>query len=236
MKVSGSLEKAKIYIERHSQESDVSHNKQIGPCITISRQAGAGSGIIAEKLIDLLKPNSKLSKEEWAIFDKNLIEKVIEDHKLPKQLAKFMGESEEPFLLQVMNEVFGIHPPLIKLQRKTTETILRIANKGNCIIIGRGANFITSYLKNCFHVRLVAPTELRIKNVQEIYGNTKQDAIDFVNSEDKKRNKFIEEHYHKDASNPIFYDLTINTGLLSIDETASIISSAVMAKFNKFFF
>jgi hypothetical protein len=235
MQQSGSLEKAKHYIESHSKDSDVRRQSQQGPCITISREAGAGSGLIAEKLVNILKPLSNYPDSEWGIFDKNLIERVIEDHHLPNQLGKFMGEEVKPFLTEIMNEVFGIHPPLIKLEHKTTETILRLAFIGNCVIIGRGANLITAYMKNCFHIRLVAPLEVRIKNVQDFYGNSKQEAIDFVKSEDRKRNKFIEEHYHKKADDPLLYHLILNTGLLTLEEVSENIALCVRNKFKQFF-
>lgn len=227
--------KAKQYVESHLHDSDTLRKGTIGPCITISREAGSGSGLIAEKLIQLLKPLSKNPEATWAVFDKNLIEKVLEDHHLPKQIAKFLGEEKKSLLTQTMNELLGVHPPLMKLYHKTTETILHLAHIGNCIIIGRGANIITASLKNAYHVRLVAPLELRIKNVQEFYGNTKAEAVAFVKKEDAKRNVFIKDHFNKNTEDPLLYHFIINTGSFSLDEVAKIIAESVRIKFPKFY-
>ncbi len=227
--------KAKQYVESHLHDGDALRKGTVGPCITISREAGSGSGLIAEKLIQLLKPLSKNPEATWAVFDKNLIEKVLEDHHLPKQIAKFLGEEKKSLLTQTMNELLGVHPPLMKLYHKTTETILHLAHIGNCIIIGRGANIITASLKNAYHVRLVAPLELRIKNVQEFYGNTKAEAVTFVKKEDAKRNVFIKDHFNKNTEDPLLYHFIINTGSFSLDEVAKIIAESVRIKFPKFY-
>ena len=227
--------KAKNYVESHISDDEMRHKGSEGPCITISREAGSGSGLIAEKLISLLKRSGKNPNREWAVFDKNLIEKVMEDHNLPKQVAKFLGEEKESFITQTMNEIFGVHPSTLKLYHETTETILRLAQIGNCIIIGRGANIITASLKNAYHIRLVAPIELRIKNVQEFYGNTKAEAVEFVKKEDAKRSVFIKDHFNKKAEDPLLYHTIINTGYLSLDEVAKIIAESVKIKFPKFY-
>jgi len=227
--------KAKHYVESHSHDSEALTKGTHGPCITISRETGAGSGLIAEKLINLLQPISLSIQKEWAVFDKNLIETVLEDHQLPKQIAKFLGEEKRSLLTQTMNEMLGVHPPLLKLHHKAAETILHLAHMGNCVIIGRGANIITASLKNAFHVRLVAPLEIRIKNVQDFYGNTKQQAVEFVKKEDVKRNAFIKDHFNKNAEDPLLYNVMLNTGTFSLDEVAACIAESVKVKFPKFF-
>lgn len=235
MKVLGTFEKAKRYIDSKTMYPGARVKYNTGPCITLSREAGAGSGLIAERVVDFLQPRSKDPDTHWGVFDKNLIQKVLEDHNLPKQIEKFMGEEKPPFFQQVMNEIFGVHPPLLTLHHKTTETIYELGSIGNVIIIGRGANIITASLNNAFHVRLVAPLDVRIKNVQDFYENTKQEAIEFIKKEDVKRAKFIKEHFNKNVEDSQLYHLIINTGWISIEETAEIISDAVVTKFPNFF-
>lgn len=235
MSENSAFTKAKHYVESHVHDGDAVRKGTVGPCITISREAGAGSGLIAEKLIQLLSPISNDNEAPWAVFDKNLIEKVLEDHHLPKQIAKFLREEKKSLITQTMNEMLGVHPPLLKLYHKETETILHLAHIGKCIIIGRGANIITASINNGFHVRFIAPLELRIKNVQEFYGNTKNEAVDFVKKEDAKRNAFIKDHFNKKAEDPLLYHAIINTGFFSLDEVAKIIADSVRTKFPKFF-
>ena len=235
MKVIGPFEKAKRYIEEKTTDRSVHVKYNTGPCITISREAGAGSGLIAGKVVDYLKPRQKDPSISWGIFDKNLIEKVLEDHNLPGQLKRFLDEDRPKFLTDMMNELFGIHPPILKLIHKITETILELGSIGNVIIIGRGSNLITRHLPNAFHVRLVAPLDFRIKNVQDFYQNSRKEAEEFTRSEDVKRGKFVFEHFQKKADDPLLYHLTINTALYSMEEVGNIIGDAVVVKQGGFF-
>ncbi|MEJ5306016.1 MAG: cytidylate kinase-like family protein [Ignavibacteria bacterium] len=239
MLVSGAYEKAKLYIETHSREKEELQKKKIkieaGPCITISRQTGAAAGEISELLIDLLKPHSKNPQLEWAIFDKNLIEKVIEDHKLPEKLSEYLTEEKHSFLNSMMNELFGIHPSPLRLVYKTTKTILQLAQMGNCIIVGRAANIITRNLENTYHIRIIAPLKKRIEQVQLYFNYSEDEARKFIEKEEEKRRDYVKHYFHKDIDDPSLYDLIINTERHSLDEVAQIIACAVMKKLKKYF-
>lgn len=56
--------------------------------ITISRQAGAGAWQVAEELIRRLQEQTPAGSRPWAVFDRNLVEEVLEDHHLPARLGR----------------------------------------------------------------------------------------------------------------------------------------------------
>src|ERR1051326_3179299 len=60
--------------------------------VTISRQTGSGAHSIAEKLAAYLQAHGTTGPGGWRIFDRNLVDKVLEDHNLPRRLARFMPE------------------------------------------------------------------------------------------------------------------------------------------------
>ena len=239
MLVHGAYEKAKLYIEMHSKEKeelDKKKNKiEPGPTITISRQTGAAAGKISDLIIDILKSKCTKCRREWAVFDKNIIEKIIEDHNLPKRLSNFLSEEKHSFLNSMMNELFGIHPSPIKLVHKTAKTILQLAEIGNVIIIGRAANIITRKMPNTYHVRIIAPLYIRINNVREYFNIDKDEAIKFIEREDKKRKEYVEHYYSKNIADPTLYDLVINAEKHQPEEIAQIISRAVMIKLKDYF-
>ena len=111
--------------------------------ITISRQSGCGAHAVAEKLAAWLQARSPKDAPPWTVFDRNLVEKVLEDHNLPQRLAKFMPEDRVSEMADTMDELFGLHPPSWTLVRQAADTILHLAELGNVILIGRGANVIT---------------------------------------------------------------------------------------------
>lgn len=239
MLVSGAYEKAKLYIEAHSKEKEDLEKKKIkiepGPCITISRQTGAAAGEISELLIEILKSKSKNKKREWAVFDKNLIEKVIEDHRLPEKLSNYLTEEKHSFLNSIMNELFGIHPSPLRLVYKTTNTILQLAQIGNCIIVGRAANIILRKMDNTYHIRIIAPLKKRIEQVQMYFNYSEDEAKKFIEKEDEKRREYVKHYFHKDIDDPSLYDLLINTERHTIAETAQILSDAIITKLRRFF-
>lgn len=171
----------------------------------------------------------------WTFFDRKLIEKILEDHHLPKQLRKYLQEDKYSHLSSAVNELLGLHPSHWTLLHHTTETILQLARMGKVVIVGRGGNIITSKLKNAFHVRLIAPLDNRIKHIMDVHKMNRQDAESYIKKEDSARGKYLKSNFFKDIKDPALYHLVVNTTLLSYKEAAEIIADVVMKKFSKFF-
>jgi cytidylate kinase len=226
--IKGALEKAKLYLESRSK---VAETVKPGPCITISRETGAGADVVSEILAEYLQQFNN-SPVKWAIFYKNLIEIVINDHNLPAAIKNLMQEKKYSHINTFVNELLAGSPGHYALEHKTAETILRLAGLGNVIIVGRGASIITSKLPNCFHVRLVAPVEKRIQHVQEVYGiSSRTEAADFLKREDEARTKYIKTQFHKDISDSQLYHMVLNTGEFSYKLTAEIIGDTILKLF-----
>ncbi len=233
MRVAGIYEKCRIYIESHDKSL---HNRPRFPCITISRQTGTRADIIGHKLVDILNSYSDDDKTEWTYFDKNLIEKVIEDHHLPAILTNIMDDDKVHNLKNMVNEILG-NPSGQTFVRQMSETILQIARLGKAVIIGRGGNIITSKLRNVFNVRLVAPVELRTRQAQEACElSSYQEAHELVKKEDASRRNYIKTYFLKDIDDPLLYHLVINTSVLDYDETAELIAGSVMRRFPELYY
>lgn len=236
MIVKGALEKAKLYIESHTRDSDQSrtHIKQ-GPCVTISRETGAGADKVSEALVDFFQIFSDENSIPWTAFDKNLIEKILEDHHLPQKLSQYFVEDKLSELKSMVNELLGIHPHIGVLIHTTSRTILQLAQKGNVIIVGRAANLIAAQLKNTFNVRLVAPLEVRIQHIEDIYNMSRKDALEFIKKEDNARKHYVKSYFNADLDNPLLYHMIINTGQIHYKKAARMIGLAVLEKFPEMF-
>jgi len=201
------------------------------PAVTISRQAGCGAQVVADNLAARLQARSPKSSPPWTVFDRNLMEKVLEDHHLPARIAKFLPEDRMTLVQDSMEELFGLRPGSWAVVHQTAETILQLAELGGVILIGRGGNVITARLSNVFHVRLVAPLEKRIEHAHEFYNMTKKAARAFCQREDLGRQRYLKKYFDADVNDPLLQHLTINTGLVSYDEAACIIADAVANRF-----
>ena len=196
--------------------------------VTISRQAGCGALVVAEKLARYLQEHSPKNARPWTVFDRNLMEKVLEDHDLPARLAQFLPEDRVSHLEDIMADLLKAYPSSQTVVRQTTETILKLASLGNVILIGRGGNVISARLPNMFHARLVAPLEQRVEHCHEFYRMTKTEARAFCRREDLGRKRYLKKYFHADIADPLLYHLVINTGLVTYDDAAKLIGDAVL--------
>jgi cytidylate kinase len=197
--------------------------------VTISRQSGSGGHVVAAKLAEYLEAQAPREGCPWTVVDRNLVEKVIEDHHLPKHLARFLGEDRISEVADTMDELFGLHPPSWTLVRQTAETILRLAEQGNVILIGRGSNVITAKLPSAFHVRLVGSLDKRVEYIARLEHLTPKAAREFVRREDRGRRRYLKKYFNKDVDDPMLYHLVINTDLVPYAEAAHLIAQSVLS-------
>jgi cytidylate kinase len=195
------------------------------PVVTISRQAGAGSHVVAEELISRLGTRSE---EPWTIVDRDLVATVLEDHHLPTTLARFMPEDRVSETADTLDQLFGIRPSSWTLVRKTSETILRLAQIGNVVLIGRGANIITRNLDRAFHVRLVGSVPVRIQHIMAYKHLDEAAAEEYVRTEDLKRERYVRKYFEQDIEDPLNYHVVINTDRVGYAGAAELVAGAVL--------
>ena len=239
MKVLGTYEKARIYFEKHYNESEEArlHKRKLhpGPTITLSRQTGIGGTFICEKLEEYFNKKAIPGYDDWTYFDRNLMEKIMEDHNLPDHFRKYLYEEKPGKIDSWISEMLGISPSRFLLLHKTSQTILKLASFGNVILVGRGANIITSIFSNTFHVRLVAPLEFRIENAAELYNVEKKKAAEFIKEEDEARKDYVWKYFHKDIDDPLLYNAVVNVNYLKPEDIAEMVGHCVIKKFPSFF-
>jgi cytidylate kinase len=200
------------------------------PVITISRMTGSGGRTVAAHLSEFLERKA-VGQCRWTVFDKNLVEAVLQEHHLSKQIADYMPENHKSMIQDTVEEFLGLHPSSWTLVENTTRTILHLAQMGGVILVGRGANVITSKLPNAFHVRLVGSVEKRSQRVEAVYQLSPNAALEFIAKEDRGRRRYLKAHFGKDIDDPLLYDLIINTDQLSCSDAAALIGDCVIKRF-----
>ncbi len=215
------------YIGRlHSRkETEKMTARNTKPFITISRETGAGGFDFPNRLLDRI--NSGSENDLWALFDKNILEKVIDDNQLPKEIARYMPERRIPEMQTVIEQLFGLHPSEHKLIHKITLTIYHLAYLGNIILVGRGANIITSGLKHGLHLRLIEPYEKRVSHACEYFNIDKSEAKKFIDSEDRGKREYIKKYYSKNIEDGSLYSIIINFGRADRDGVIRTLSKLV---------
>ena len=200
------------------------------PVVTVSRQTGAGGRSFGEALCGWLEKYQPKGKGPWVLVDKELVDKILEDDALPDRLATWSPEDHLSGVSFVIEELLGLHRATWRPIQETTETILRLAEMGNVVLVGRGANVILAHRPQTFHVRLVASTESRVENVAELRGLSTKKALAYVEAEDKARQRFIRRYFQVDVNDPLLYNLVVNVDRTPLDEAARIVGEAVLAR------
>jgi cytidylate kinase len=225
-------EVCRSYIDCQAKRAEAvawEHRKQDSlPVVTISRQAGAGGFTLAQKLAQYLQQLDTRAACPWTVFDKQLVQKVLEDHKLSDSVARFMPEDKYSEIRDTVEELLGLHPAHETLVEKTSETILHLAQMGNVVLVGRGANVIIGFVPNAVHIRLVGSVEKRVRTCQEYYNFSMEQAAEYVKQTDQGRVHYLRRHFDKNIDDPSLYHLVINTDLVTPDEAVVMIGRLVL--------
>jgi len=199
------------------------------PAITISRQTGAGAVTVARLVAERLdKEFPGEPPRPWAVFDRNLAAKILEDHNLSAKVEQFMPEDTKFPLTDALEALLGLHPVAWTLKEYAKETIRRLATKGNVIVVGRGAAIVTASLPRILHVRLVAPFDFRVQHFAEFYQTTAEKAIHLVRERDAGRRRYVKSYFNADVNDPSHYHLVINTERNGFKGAAQIISNTLV--------
>jgi cytidylate kinase len=234
MKTQPGLDRALAFVNCHLQPAGKNVTSPEAAmarrAVTISRETGSGAHIIGEKLAALLQARTPKDACPWTLFDRNLVDKVVQEHDLPERVARFMREDRISAISDTMEELFGLHPPTWELLRKVTATILHLVELGNVIIIGRGGALVTANLRHVFHVRLVSPLERRVQHLQETEKLSREAALKLIDVEDRGRERYLKKNFNHDINDPLLYDIVINTDRVSYDVAARIIADGVLSR------
>lgn len=198
-------------------------------CVTVSRQSGCGAHFFSEELAAFLMARLSLGTRPWTIFDSSLVEAVLEDHHLPTRLARFMPEDRVSQLDDMIHDLFSLHPPTEALVRLTSETILKLAELGNVIIVGRAGNIVTARLPGVLHFRLIGSVEKRASHMWKFDNLAKKEALERIKKEDTGRARYVKKYFNKDIDDPLQYHLVINTDHVSLRDAARLAGELALA-------
>lgn len=190
------------------------------PFVTISREAGAGGHTIGNLLVERLNELDP-GESPWSLWDKNLVEKVANDHHISRELIEAL-ESHHKLWMQEFLAALSMQadPVEASVYRGVAATIRALALYGRVVVVGRGGAFITRNMPGGVHLRLVAPRSFRIASMAQQLNMTREAAAEHVRKLDHERDTFYKRYWPKDACTPDVFTLTINTA--GVDENRAV--------------
>lgn len=189
--------------------------------ICIGRQFGSGGHFIARKLAEQLG---------ILYYDKKIFDEAVKMGVLSQEILMDVEEKAANPLLQpiyyegTLKEYYGknANDILFEIQKKL---ILNYAEKSDCVIVGRCADYIlkneTDYaVKSIF---VTAPMEKRIRSTMKIDSLNEKSAAAKVRKSDKIRSAYYNYYTSCDWGKPSDYDFCMNTATENEDFLVNIL-------------
>ncbi|HJV66939.1 MAG TPA: cytidylate kinase-like family protein [Geomonas sp.] len=196
------------------------------PTVTLSREFGCEAFPVAEEVAKLAEQSTG---EQWLIADITLLDAVAKEHNIPEHLMLSLGNKP-----RWLDDAFATFSANWKTDadyyRLLCEQVVMIATAGNAIFVGLGAAIITKAMENCFHFRLIAEQEFKVKSIARRMGISKQDADLTVVDQQKERDRIIRNVLDADEHDPLYYHAIFNNGKLKNRQVAGMIADLVFHK------
>jgi cytidylate kinase len=183
--------------------------------ITITREYGAGGSEVAKKLADAMG---------WEMLDRELLHQAAEIEHLPDAELERLDEKAVS-----MADRFSLHPTHRKYLHGLTAAARQAAERGNVVLVGRGARHLLGEMPDTFHLRLVAPREWRAERMARLEGWSPEEARARCLEVDRVRELFTRYFFGETATQPAQYDLVVNTGRVSLEDVASVVAAMVLS-------
>jgi CMP/dCMP kinase len=199
--------------------------------ITISRYFGAGGATLGARLAkrlgyryvddELIKEVAKktgVAASQVRTFEKSgtsklmkLLDWVVNPEFIERHTSEKTRLTEERYVEEIKEILHGLH------------------QKGNVVILGRGANYALKGYPGTMHVLLVAGVEHRVRFLCEKYNMTKYEAEGAVKRADMIRTRFLNcfspEVSHDD---PLLYTIVLNMNDVTVDRAEEILVSLAL--------
>ena len=204
-----------LFPEDYKKENETTDNKSNDTTthknvIVIGRQYGCGGHDIGKMLAENFG---------YEFYDQEIIKMIAGTTGMtPDFISKQEESMTNNFLYDFVNQMYTYkdkmeEAPKDKIFEAEAKVIKELAEKGNCVIIGRCSDYILRDNKNVLKVFLLAPIEQRIQRIMKKSDITQKEAEQKIHKEDKRRADNY--HYYTGrmwgmSSN---FDITFNTDL-----------------------
>ena len=193
--------------------------------ITISREFGSGGRTIGRMLAERLG---------YRFYDKDLIEDVMAESGLSREIVEKYDEyatHKSSFLytiaMQAGADAMGTLSFANQVQIAQVNAIKSVANEGNCVIIGRGADFVLQDRENCLNVFIRADMAFRKNRVETHYGKIDYKTENRLRDKDAKRRVYYRNFAMKEWGMCDNYHIMLDSSTFGLEGCVDILEKIV---------
>jgi cytidylate kinase len=191
--------------------------------ITISREFGSGGRSIGKAVAEKLG---------YDYYDSELVNRVAEETGFSAEYIADAGEYAPG--KSMLSYAFSSGTPHTGTAMNATDylwaaqcrIIKELAEKGNCVIVGRCADYILRDRDDCLHVFIHADKNYKAKRIVELYGVTDKSPEKRLTDKDTKRKVNYKYFTGREWGNIENYHICLNSALFGQDVCADIIADS----------
>lgn len=192
--------------------------------ITVSREFGSGGRTIGKMLAERL--NLKY-------YDKELVKRISLETGFDPKYIEEHGEYAQS--RSIFSYLFGAqsHPEVMKgmtpadfLWCMQRDIILDIAEKEECVIVGRCADYILRDRDDCLNVFIHAPKDMRAERIVKLYGESDVAPQKRLDDKDARRRVNYRHFTGQEWGVAQNYHLALDSGALGIEGCVDLIAAA----------
>ncbi len=198
------------------------------PFITISRQTGSGGRLVADALVaEFKKHTHEAIFQGWHVFDRELIEAIVQDPLLNQELNGLLSERYHSELREFVDSLFSGTTEQYRFYKQIYRVAYALAAIGKVILLGRGGGFVTQRMPGGLHLRLIAPEAQRILWIMTKFKISRAEAQKLIDQRDMDRNKIAKSFFGHDLDDLLQYDLVWNTARVDLREIVAAVTEMV---------
>ncbi len=190
--------------------------------ITLGRQHGSNGHLIARRLAEELG---------YKCYDKEIVDEAAAASAFSKEIFDSYDEKRvSAYILSTphyigMNEGFHLNMQVAAAQ---FETMRKLAEKGDCIFVGRCADYVLRNRDDVLRIFIMGDMETRIKTMMERRSLSYDQARRLVREVDKDRSSYYKYHTDQIWGESENYDLCIDSRI-GVQGTVDVIRAYMAA-------
>ncbi len=191
--------------------------------VTVGREHGSNGHIIARTVAEMLG---------YQCYDKEIVDKAAEDSNFSKEILDSYDEKRvSPYIVPTphyigMSEGFRLNMQVASAQ---FQAIRDLAEQGNCVFVGRCADYVLRKRSDIVRVFIMAPEEFRIKTMMQRRDLTEEQAKKLIKQVDKDRSSYYKYYTDQIWGERENFELCINSARIDVQSAAQVIKDNVEA-------
>lgn len=192
------------------------------PCVALSRLPFSGGSTVAERVAERLG---------FGVFGKEIVEQIAREHGVAERLVVGCDERIRSAIDRFVTDAFRVGGfAESDYLRHVVRIVSTLGERGMAVIVGRGAPYVLPP-ERALRVLVVAPRGARADRLAASVGLDQKAAEARVAALDKERDQFVRQQFGVEQRDPELYDITVNTGTLSVEAAAEVVVEAYRRRF-----